>query len=80
MINFEGVIKEIKKQEFENEGSKRVVYDLIVDIGRSYPEVLRVDDVSNYEVGDDVSLSVRCSAYSRSEKKYLKVIFYPLEK
>jgi len=78
MIYLEGQIKEIKKQEFDNEGSKRVVYDLIVDVGRPYPEVVRVDSLGDLEVGSKLDFPVRASAYSRTEKRYLKVIFYPL--
>ena len=78
MIYLEGQIKEIKKQEFDNEGSKRVVYDLIVDVGRAYPEVVRVDSLGDLKVGSKLDFPVRASAYSRTEKRYLKVIFYPL--
>lgn len=75
-----GEVKSIKKETFPSEGGEKTVYDVLVDIGNPYPELLRFNKEPEFDVGDEVDFNVRGSAYSRNEKRYLRVCYYPQDK
>lgn len=80
MISISGEVKDIKAVEFDSDGVKKTFYDVLLDVGRPYPEKLRLREKPTFEVGDDVEdLAVRGTAYSRSEKKYLQVVYSPID-
>jgi len=80
MITISGEVKDIKAVEFDSDGVKKVFYDVLLDIGRPYPEKLRLREKPKFEIGDSVEdLDVRGTAYSRTEKKYLQVVYSPIE-
>jgi len=79
MITLKGDVLEINKKDFESDGVKKTFYDVLVNVGRAWPEVLRFSDKPTFDVDDSIELDVRSSAYSRSDKKYLRVVYYPLD-
>jgi len=79
MITISGEVKDIKAVEFDSDGIKKTFFDVLLDVGRAYPEKLRLREKPDFELGDNVDFVVRGTAYSRTEKKYLQVVYSPIE-
>lgn len=83
MIKMSGVIKDIKRVDYTTKDNvSKTRFELLVDVGYNYPVKVRLNTLpSNYEVGTEIEdLDVFSNAWSISEKRYISVSYYPVEK
>jgi len=82
MIMLSGVLKDVKKIDYQTKDNlSKSRYELLVDVGYLYPVKMRVQILpSDYIVGKKIELEVFSNAWSISEKRYIPVAYYPVEK
>ena len=82
MIKMSGTIKDIKKIDYvTKENVQKSRYELLVDVDYLYPVKLRLLVLpTGYEVGKKIELDVFSNSWSTSEKRYIPVSYYPVEK
>ena len=82
MIKMSGTIKDIKKIDYiTKENVQKSRYELLVDVGYLYPVKLRLLELpTGYEVDKKIELDVFSNSWSTSEKRYIPVSYYPVEK